>query len=245
MSQVVCFGGGTNSTAMLIGMHERGERPDAILFADTGGEKPHTYEHVTIMQKWCDANGFPPLLTVKVWQPSKMGSLEQFCLTRGVLPSIAYGFRNCSVQYKVEPVTKWLKEHDMVDAVRLVGIDAGENHRARYGGDNKFNTRYPLIEWGWDREECIAAIARAGIPQPGKSACFFCPSSTKTEILDLAKQYPDLMERALAMEANAKLLSVKGLGRRFSWRDLIAWDKAQIDLFVDAAQEMPCECYEG
>jgi len=45
MSFVVSFGGGTNSTAMLVGMWERGERPDAILFADTGGEKPHTYQH--------------------------------------------------------------------------------------------------------------------------------------------------------------------------------------------------------
>ena len=35
---VVSFGGGTNSTAMLVGMSERGIIPDAILFADTGGE---------------------------------------------------------------------------------------------------------------------------------------------------------------------------------------------------------------
>lgn len=36
MTMMVSYGGGTNSTAMLIGMVERGERPDAILFADTG-----------------------------------------------------------------------------------------------------------------------------------------------------------------------------------------------------------------
>lgn len=33
----VSFGGGTNSAAMVIGMFEQGERPDYILFADTGG----------------------------------------------------------------------------------------------------------------------------------------------------------------------------------------------------------------
>lgn len=32
------FGGGTDSTAMLIGMWEKGEKVDLILFADTGGE---------------------------------------------------------------------------------------------------------------------------------------------------------------------------------------------------------------
>lgn len=35
---VASFGGGTNSTAMLIGMWERGENVDLILFADTGGD---------------------------------------------------------------------------------------------------------------------------------------------------------------------------------------------------------------
>ena len=31
--------------------------------------------------------------------------------------------------------------------------------------------------------------------------------------------YPLLFMRAIAMEDNARLTSVKGLGRRFSWRD--------------------------
>ena len=38
MKTIVSYGGGTNSTAMLVGLWERGERPDAIVFADTGGE---------------------------------------------------------------------------------------------------------------------------------------------------------------------------------------------------------------
>ena len=37
---VVAYGMGVDSTAMLIGMYLRGLRPDLILFADTGGEKP-------------------------------------------------------------------------------------------------------------------------------------------------------------------------------------------------------------
>ena len=43
---VIAFGGGTDSTAMLIEMERRGVRPDLIQFADTGNrdaEKPkHT-----------------------------------------------------------------------------------------------------------------------------------------------------------------------------------------------------------
>ena len=41
---IVSFGGGTNSTAMIIGMHQNKIPIDLILFADTGGEQPHTYE---------------------------------------------------------------------------------------------------------------------------------------------------------------------------------------------------------
>ena len=46
---VVSYGSGTNSTAMLVGLHERGEKPDLILFADTGGERPDTYRHKEIV----------------------------------------------------------------------------------------------------------------------------------------------------------------------------------------------------
>jgi len=35
---VVSYGGGTNSTALLVGMQERDLRPDLILFADPGGD---------------------------------------------------------------------------------------------------------------------------------------------------------------------------------------------------------------
>ena len=45
----VSFGGGTNSTAMLCGMYERGIKPDLLMFADTGSEYPQTYEHVAMM----------------------------------------------------------------------------------------------------------------------------------------------------------------------------------------------------
>jgi hypothetical protein len=39
----VSYGFGTNSTAMLCGMLERGIKPDVILAADTGAEMPHSY----------------------------------------------------------------------------------------------------------------------------------------------------------------------------------------------------------
>lgn len=233
---VVSYGAGTNSTAMLVGLYERGERPDLILFADTGGERPETYRHREEVSDWCEGVGFPRIVTVKA--PNKL--LEQDCIDRNALPSIAYGFKTCSLRWKKEPQDKWLRNNGMADAVRLIGIDAGEYHRAK----DFPNTRYPLIEWDWGRDECVEAIHRAGLPQPGKSACFFCPSSKPHEILELKRLHPDLIQRALAMEAGAELTSVKGLGRSYAWADLVRYDDAQMDMFRGAV-EIPCGCFDG
>ena len=61
---IVSYGGGTNSTAMLVGMYERGIPVDLILFADPGGEQPYTYEYLPIMDDWLARHGMPRLQTV-------------------------------------------------------------------------------------------------------------------------------------------------------------------------------------
>lgn len=109
---------------------------------------------------------------------------------------------------------------------------------------DKYDLRYPLVEWDWGREECVQAIEDAGLCQPGKSACFFCPASKVTEIRQLAQNYPDLAARAVAMEKNAELPTVKGLGRRFAWADVLQ----QGEMFGDdyaLTPEMICGCYDG
>lgn len=245
---VASFGGGVNSTAMLIGMHERGERPDLILFADTGGEKPHTYAHVLEMSEWLVAHGMPPITTVRGEQPQQIEdvTLEAECLRRKTLPSIAFGFKTCSQKWKRQPIEKFIggRPHTM-----LIGFDADELRRAKaYEGN-----RYPLIEWDWGRDECIAAIDRAALKQPGKSACFFCPSSKKKEIYELRRQYPELAARAVAMEKNADLTSAKGLGRAFSWGDLYEADDRQskmpfgdpLKFFPESPVQIDCGCYDG
>ena len=40
---IVSYGGGANSTALLVGLHQHRIPVDLILFADTGAEHPHTY----------------------------------------------------------------------------------------------------------------------------------------------------------------------------------------------------------
>jgi len=244
---IVSYGGGTNSTAMLVGMKERGIRPDLIIFADTGGEKPHTYAHLDYMRGWLEANGFPPITVVV--KGGRQETLEDECVRRNALPSIAYGWKTCSQKYKIQPQEKYLNNLPAARAhwsagkkvSRWIGFDWDEPGRAKDCDDKKYQNHYPLIEWQWGRAECVEAIEREGIPLPGKSACFFCPSSRQSEIRWLAETHPELMERALIMEAGADLTTIKGLGRNFKWADVIATD----DMFPESFVELECGCYDG
>lgn len=268
MRTIVAFGGGTNSTAMLVGMLEHDETPDAIWFADTGGEKPHTYRHIEHVSAWCKAIGFPAIETLSgadVWLPQmvKDGSLEQECIRLGTMPSKTFGFSTCSIKWKLEPANRRLKLYladnnlAMSDVVRCVGFDAGEPHRYERAkgimerNEKLVRERWPLIEWDWDRDDCVAAIQRAGLPQPGKSSCFFCPSSKKGELLAMKITYPDLLDRAIEMERRAMAGEGQataarcGLGRSFIWSDFIKVSEHQIDLFCDSGTpEIDCGCID-
>lgn len=252
---VASWGGGVNSTAMVVEWVRLGNRLDAVLFADTGGEKPTTYQYLDFFVAWLrDRNVSFYRLQATVQDPT----LEQECLRTKRLPSLAYGFKKCSLKWKRQPQDKWVNNWDVArgswaqggKVLKLIGYDAGETRRAAPKNgkasfdDAKYTYRYPLIEWGWDREACVKALSDAGLPVPPKSSCFFCPASTVGEILDLQDKHPELMDRALAMEANADNTSVLGLGRRFAWSSVVQQDRAQLRLWR-SSNEAPCDCYDG
>ena len=89
---VVAYGLGVDSTAMLVEFAHRSIRPDLILFADTGGEKPETYAYLPVLQRYLAGAGFPAVVTVR-YQPTRAVycTLEGQCLHTGTLPSLAYG----------------------------------------------------------------------------------------------------------------------------------------------------------
>jgi 3'-phosphoadenosine 5'-phosphosulfate sulfotransferase (PAPS reductase)/FAD synthetase len=186
MISVVSMGGGVNSTALLIGLRDRGERPDAILFADTGGENPSTYRHVEAVNLWCHSAGFPEVTVVKRNTPLHE-SLEEECHNNGTLPSKTFGFGGCSEKWKRTPMDKWVKAWPLARkewdegrrVARLIGIHARETKRGKIPDCDKFHYRFPLREWGWSQDECADACLRAYGYIPGKSSCFFCPAMRK------------------------------------------------------------------
>lgn len=231
---VVAYGLGVDSTAMLIELARRDIRPDLILFADTGGEKPETYQYLDVIQPFLRSVGFPEVIVVR-YKPkwAVYDTLEEQCLHTGTLPSLAYGGKSCSIKYKKTPQDKYVAKWPPAQrcwarggkVLKAIGFDAGpaDMRRHRYVEDERFRYWYPLVEWGHDRSRCQKVIEDAGLPVPMKSSCFYCPAMKKPEIVWLQEHHPDLIERALQIERNAQdsLTSVKGLGRNFSWQSFL------------------------
>lgn len=248
----LAYGAGTDSTGILAGWLERGlqesEPIDLIVFADTGNERPHTYEFLeTHLRPWLAKHGFPDLSIVR--KGGRQETLEENCLRKQMLPSLAYGLKGCSHKFKVEPQEAFANKHpgcreawkrgELVE--KLIGYEFREERRWRRAKreDDKYEYRFPLVEWQWNRPEAQAAILRVGLPLPGKSSCFFCPASTLPELEQLRSEYPVLFHRALALEDNAlpNLTSVKGLGRRFNWRQ---WHEGTEAPAADDLAAEPC-----
>lgn len=225
----VCFGGGVDSTAMLVALWAAGIRPELVTFADTGAEKPETIAHVERMSAVLEAWGFPRVDVVrKTTAPTTAyNDLEGNCLDNETLPSLAFGMKSCSIKWKQGPQDQFLKgvksgpnkraAHPLWIAtqargeriLKLIGYDAGKADLRRSKNlkatDGEFDYLYPLQLLGWTRAECVKAIVAALGPElvPVKSACFFCPASKQWELYWLAGHHPELFERALKIERTA------------------------------------------
>jgi len=255
---IVSYGMGKNSTALLIECVKRGIMVDLILSADTGGEKQETYDYRDMFNCWLKSQGFPEIVIVKkVDKDGKIMTLEQNCLENQMLPALAYGYKKCSLKFKVEPqdkyVNNWAPTKECWKAgqkvVKFIGYHWDEWERAEgHDEDKKYIYRYPLIVWEMGQADCIESIKSVGLPIPPKSSCFYCPSMRKPEIIDLKIKHPELLERALKIEKNAEpnLISVKGLGREWSWNKFIESGVGVMDdMFPDTYTGTPCSCYDG
>jgi hypothetical protein len=260
----VAYGGGVDSTAMLIGLDQlwRETRqakwiPRVVSFSDTGGEHPETYAYISgVMDRWLAKafKGGPhhPGRVVKIATATIQGSggwgtnytLEQKCLNNHSLPGISLGKHQCSSIWKIGAQASWFKvalaSGDIPKPkagkkiVRAIGYDATEQKRLSGHStyvlkdeERKGNVTWtPLMEWGWDRARCIAEIQAELGCVPRKSSCWFCGAMKPEEIVMLAEDHPDLLERAILMEqvwyiGRNKNEAYAGIGSDFSWTDFV------------------------
>lgn len=214
---------------MLVGMRNRNIIPELILSADTGSEKEETYAYIPIIQEWLRQNGFPPLIIVK-YKPVKTRhgayrTLGENCLRNATLPSLAFGYKSCSLKWKVAAQNKYCSTwQPAIEAwaagrkvTKAIGYDCSPKDARRYAdarskNDPLYHYIYPLQDWGWDRQRCEKEIIDAGLPVPPKSACFFCPSAKPEELHSLPAWQ---LKAIIIMEARARphLHTIGGLWR--------------------------------
>lgn len=245
---IVSYGVGVDSTAVLVGLAQRGIRPDVILFADTKAEKDETYGYLEHINPWLDKVGFPRVTVLeytvkdfKNWPP--YFGLEENCLTNGTLPSEAFGMGSCSEKWKQQPQNKWARTWEPAvqawargEKVRkAIGYDDSPADQKRsckadrtfkVKPDARYDYWYPLQEWHWDRARCIREIREAGLPVPLKSSCFFCPNMKMPEIDQLPAEK---LARIVILEARAKVrleghMSQEDLDAKYQ-AQLAAWTK--------------------
>jgi hypothetical protein len=232
---VAAYGGGVNTIAMLVQMRREGMRPTAIVMADPGDEWPETIAYRDgVANPWLASIGWPTVTVVTraseaQYRPrahlTPQGTLREECERIASLPSIAYGFKKCSLKFKRDPANWWLARQPWALDVwargekitRAIGYDADEDYRVRdeFGEPweaARLTPLYPLFTAGIDRDGCVAMIRGEGLPVPHKSACTFCPSNTLDEWRDLRDRHPDRYADAVAMSRSAQIDSPDVVG---------------------------------
>lgn len=215
MKTCLSFGAGVQTTALLaLVAAGRWPRPDRIVFADTGTEAQGTYDYLAQHSgPFAREHGLDVKVLGPDWRTKHYAAdLETYCLEHRMLPGT--WVRWCTDRYKVKPIIRFLRREMGATAAKPVeswiGISTDEARRERLSGSPYQVNRYPLIELGISRADCAQIIADAGLPLPPKSGCWFCPFKKQSAWHQLKREQPELFERALRMEGNARHADGRG-----------------------------------
>ena len=230
--RVFSFGGGVQSHAVMV-LQAQGklERPyDAFIFANVGAdsENPATLEYIERYTK-----PFAEEHNITLLEVRKQGRTLREQVVRSNLRSVvipAYKgdggsvHRNCTSDWKIEQVDRAIRAIKATHCEVGLGISQDEAHRAR---GEEWHDRvvsksgltvkmlgfwkkreYPLLEQRINRAQCNTLILSAGLPQPPKSSCYFCPFKKPSEWIEMKQNNPDLFAKAVELE---RAINNKGL----------------------------------
>jgi hypothetical protein len=209
--RVISLGAGVQSTtlALMAALGEIGPMPDCAIFADTQWEPQHVYDHLA----WLE--GVLPFPVHRV----SAGNLRENAV-RGVnltghnyqeIPwhaASGLGRRQCTNKYKIEPIAK--KQRELLgyqprqripdgSAEVWIGISLDEIQRMK-DARNKWQTnRWPLIERGMSRRDCLSWLAAHGWSAP-KSSCIGCPFKTNAQWREMRDTDPASWADAVAVD---------------------------------------------
>jgi hypothetical protein len=112
----------------------------------------------------------------------------------------------CAQRWKGEVLDAWILDHITEAFGPYLGYNADETNRA--GKADGYTCRghqflYPLIEWGWTRDDCIEYLYRTLGVLWKKSACSYCPFQQKQTAIARYNRDPKAAGFTLLMEMNA------------------------------------------
>jgi len=227
--RVISYGGGVQSTALCV-LATQGKigQIDAALFSNVGddSEHPATITYVReVMIPWCAERGLPVHelkrlnrqgQVVTLWTHLMRPESRSLPIPVRMPDTGAPGTRNCTAEFKIKVIEKWLKSHGVSKtspAAVCIGFSTDEAHRA----SNRRATPYelpehPLLDLRLSRTDCKNIISRAGLPVPPKSACFFCPFHRPKMWSKMRRDEPQLFQKSVDLE-HTLLERRKKLGR--------------------------------
>jgi hypothetical protein len=199
-------GGGVESTAIAVLICQRElPAPDFAWIVDVGYEPRTTWQYVSdVLQPRLTEIG----VTLHVIRTT---DYTQNDLVRSGFPTIpAYRRKedgsmqklhtHCSNGWKAQVAERWLRAQGVQAVEQWVGISAEETSRVRESDKAWIRLRYPLIERGLTRSDCVYLIGSAGWPLPERTSCYLCPHRSAGDWRRLAMRNREDFARAVDAE---------------------------------------------
>jgi hypothetical protein len=194
---ILNLGAGVQSTTLFLMIREgvvKLPTDTVAVFADTQEEPSAVYRHL----EWLKSLEWPRILTATA---GKLGDHliaginstgQEFMTLPAYLADGGMGVRQCSKQYKVEVIERAIRRQLLglkprqripksVTVIQYFGISRDEARRALRIKARMPSARFPLLELGLTRGDCLRWLSTRVPHQVPKSACVFCPYQTNTQ----------------------------------------------------------------
>ena len=256
---VISLGAGVQSSTMAL-MAAQGEinpMPDCAVFADTQVEPQSVYRWLDWLEKQLP---FPVHRVTRghlgEYATKVTLSKNNRYYSGGWPPVYAIGpsgkaspmMRQCTTDFKINPIQKFYRNHyKKQDIAQWIGISIDEAHRMKQSRNERIENRWPLIELGMKRHQCIQWMNDHGYPKPPRSACVFCPYQHDREWLRLKTEEPDDFAKAvefeIKMQTTKSMVGFDGdvrLHKSMKWLSEVDFDpsKDQFDMFGNECEGM-------